>query len=99
MLGVIETRWEEKLRWHVEALERANRVGDEQVREFYPSLYVSLGYVHGNLGQMDQALDYYEKARAHEAVLANDEYGSLVRHAIARGLEQVRLGQAPTRDW
>ncbi len=99
MLGVIETGWEEKLRWHIEALEHADRSGDERVREFYPSLYVNLGYVHGNLGQMDQALDYYERARAHEPVLSDDEYGSLVRHAIARGLDEVRRGLAPTRDW
>ncbi len=35
------------LRWNHEAVTRADAVGDERVREFYPSLYLSMGYSFG----------------------------------------------------
>jgi len=46
---------EETLRWNQIALERANAVSDESVKEFYPSLYLNLGRSHEALGNHSEA--------------------------------------------
>lgn len=50
------------LRWNEIALVRAEAVGDERVRNFYPSLYVNLGRAHELLGHLEQAREYYQLA-------------------------------------
>jgi tetratricopeptide (TPR) repeat protein len=52
------------LRWNEIALARAEVVGGERVRNFYPSLYVNLGRSHELLGNLDQAQIYYQRAAA-----------------------------------
>jgi len=41
---------EDVLRWNQECLERADRLGDERVRGFYPSLHLNLARAHDELG-------------------------------------------------
>jgi len=64
---------EQKMHWNRVALERAEVVGDERVREFYPSLYLNMGQSCEQLGDQDEARRYYDLAAAlgvrHEAVL------------------------------
>jgi hypothetical protein len=50
------------LRWHQEALARADAAGDERVGSFYASLYVNLGRAHEVLGNLAQAAEYYRRA-------------------------------------
>lgn len=52
---------QEKLRWNMEALRRAEAAG-EQVRDFYPSLYLNLGQSHELLGDQAEARRYYDLA-------------------------------------
>lgn len=52
---------QEKLRWNLEALRRADAAG-EQVRDFYPSLYLNLGQSLELLGEQAEARKYYELA-------------------------------------
>lgn len=54
----------ESLRWNQEALARARKVGDERVRAFYPSLYLSLGQSYEALGEPAEAKRYYDLAAA-----------------------------------
>ena len=53
---------EAALYWNQEALTRAEAVGDERVRSFYPSLYVNLGWAHERLGHGAEAARYYALA-------------------------------------
>ncbi len=50
------------LHWNQVALARAEAVGDERVRSFYPSLYLSLGQSYEVLGQQAEAEKYYTLA-------------------------------------
>lgn len=52
----------EKLRWNQIALDNANTVTDDRVREFYPSLYLNLGESHELLGNPQESHRYYELA-------------------------------------
>lgn len=53
---------EESLRWNQIALERASAVNDERVKEFFPSLYLSLGRSHELAGDQGEAQRYYDLA-------------------------------------
>lgn len=53
---------EETLRWNQLALKHANTVKDERVKDFYPSLYLSLGHSYELVGDQDEAQKYYEFA-------------------------------------
>jgi hypothetical protein len=51
---------DETLHWNQVALEHANAVRDESVKEFYPSLYVNLGHSYEALGDPINAQKYYQ---------------------------------------
>ncbi|MEP7135480.1 MAG: hypothetical protein ABI904_11165 [Chloroflexota bacterium] len=52
----------ESLRWNQIALEHANAVDDERVKDFYPSLYLNLGRSYELTGNQSEAQRYYELA-------------------------------------
>ncbi len=52
----------ETLHWNQIALDHANAVNDERVREFYPSLYLCLGKSYEELGDKVNAEKYYNLA-------------------------------------
>lgn len=72
-----QTMPEVRLRWNQEALDRANRVEDESVEEFYPSLYLNLGRSHELLGNRAEAQIYYDLARQLGVVHQVDETDGL----------------------
>ncbi|HMZ08818.1 MAG TPA: hypothetical protein PKL78_02160 [Anaerolineales bacterium] len=49
----------ERLYWNQVALERANAVTDDSVREFYPSLFLNMGQSYELLGNAEEARRYY----------------------------------------
>lgn len=53
---------QDRLRWDLTALERATSVGDDRVRDFYPSLYVNLGHDYEVLGDIARSNHYYHLA-------------------------------------
>ena len=53
---------EKRLHWNQVALERADAVADERVREFYPSLWINMGQSYELLGNQDKARRYYDMA-------------------------------------
>ena len=52
----------ESLHWNQVALERANVVNDDSVRDFYPSLYLNIGRSYELLGDQNKAEKYYSQA-------------------------------------
>jgi hypothetical protein len=53
---------EESLRWNQLALKHANVVNDERVKDFYPSLYLSLGRSYELTDNPGEAQRYYNLA-------------------------------------
>ena len=62
---------EESLHWNELALKHAKAVDDERVKEFYPSLYLSLGRSYELVENPSEAHRYYELAA---------EFGGIHRH-------------------
>jgi hypothetical protein len=55
---------EARLRWNQKALEQANAAEYEQVKDFYPSLYLNMGQSYEQLGNQVEAEHYYALAAA-----------------------------------
>ena len=55
---------EESLWWNQIALDHANAINDDRVKDFYPSLYLSLGRSHELVGNQVEAQRHYELAAA-----------------------------------
>jgi len=53
---------EEILHWNQIALEHADKMNDERVADFYPSLYLNLGHSHEILGNQAEAQRFFARA-------------------------------------
>ncbi|EOM77208.1 hypothetical protein DW322_19575 [Rhodococcus rhodnii] len=77
--------------WDIRALDAADTITDERVRQhdaylhvagFLPSLHLDVADGYRRLGSFDAAREHLENARRHGPVLADDAYGDLVRTGI-----------------
>jgi tetratricopeptide (TPR) repeat protein len=79
------------LLWNERSLEYANAAGPDRVREFYPSLYLNVAKSHEDLGNLEDARTFYELAEKVLDSLPEGQYGSVVRAAVDRGLQRIRV--------
>jgi tetratricopeptide (TPR) repeat protein len=77
------------LRWNLASLVLADKVNDERVNVFYPSLYLNAGKAHEDLGDREQALKFYGWAAETVEYLPVGVYKEAVRDGIQRGLQRV----------
>ncbi|MCO5970141.1 hypothetical protein [Actinoallomurus soli] len=90
---------EDTLHWNRECLARADRVGDERVRAFYPSLHLNIAKACRDLGRLDEAREHFQRAAACVDALPQGQYGDWNRFAIAEGLRSTGgLGPRPVDD-
>ncbi len=86
----IQTTTEDVLHWNLQALLHADKVGDESVQAFYPSLYLNIGKAYEDLGNAAEAMKNYELGVEKAHLLPDDPLGNLTREALARGLERTK---------
>ncbi|MCR8572815.1 hypothetical protein [Streptomyces sp. Isolate_219] len=80
---------EETLRWNQECLDRADRVGDERVAGFYPSLHLNMGHACRQLGRPALAHTHFVRAAERVEQAVEGQYGDWNRFAIAAGLRDT----------
>lgn len=86
----IQTTTEEVLHWNLQALLHADKVGDDSIHAFYPSLYLNIGKAYEDLGNISEAIKNYELGAEKTDLLPNDALGKLTRDALTRGLERTK---------
>ncbi|MFE7118404.1 hypothetical protein ACFU99_23610 [Streptomyces sp. NPDC057654] len=84
------------LDWNAECLRRAELVGDERVRGFFPSLHLNMARAHQELGDLDSAREHFRRAAEALADAPPGPYGDWGRYAVAEGLRAT--GGAHRRD-
>lgn len=85
-----ETDPHDRLMWNQVSLDHAKAIGDDRVRGFYPSLYLNLGKAHEDLGNREDAKQFYAMSATVLASLPDGRYGSIVRDAVEKALQRVR---------
>lgn len=84
---------QETLHWNQMCLERADRVGDDRVRGFYPSLHANIGRACLELGRTDEAREQFRLAAQRIVELPEGPYTDWLRYAVADGLRSVGAGR------
>jgi tetratricopeptide (TPR) repeat protein len=77
------------LKWNLEALNRANAIDDEEMKDHYPSLYLNAGKSHETLGNIEEANKYYQFAADYSSFLPLGKYGDMIRSGIAEALKRT----------
>ncbi|MEV5705344.1 hypothetical protein [Actinoallomurus sp. NPDC052274] len=90
---------EDTFHWNRECLTRADRVGDERVRGFYPSLHLNLATAYRDLDRLEEARAHFERAAACLDDVPAGQYGDWNRFAVAEGLRSTGgLARRPADD-
>jgi len=84
---------QEALHWNRMAVERAEISQDEEINDFYPSLYLNLAHSYEHLADFAEARRYYDRAAAAVESLPAGPYTDLVRRGIQGGQERVSGGE------
>ena len=64
----------ERLRWNQTALDRAIAADQDEVKGFYPSLYLNMGQSHELLGNLEEAQKFYNLAASYGVIhVSNDQ--------------------------
>lgn len=91
----------ESLAWDIRALDAADALTDARARQFhsslrargfYPSLHLNLADDYRRLGAPEAAWRHLTEARARLDVLADDDYGRLMRAGIEHVETALRAG-------
>jgi tetratricopeptide (TPR) repeat protein len=77
------------LHWNQESLTNADAVGDDRVRQFYPSLYLNMGKAHEDLGNLKDARRFYALAADRIRCLPQSPLTDLVRRGVMNGLQRT----------
>ncbi len=78
--------------WNQVALDHADLADATLTEEFYPSLYLNMGWSHEQLGNLAEAGRYYDLATAKLDILPDGPYAEVVRKGVAAG--RARLAEA-----
>jgi hypothetical protein len=84
-----QTTPERTLHWNQESLINADAVGDERVRDFYPSLYLNLGKSHEDLGNLKDARRFYALAADRVGGLPESPLADTVRRGVMNGMKRT----------
>lgn len=79
----------DNLKWNLEALRLAETVPGDSIKGQYPSLYLNVAKAYETLGDMESALDFYQKAAESSEYLPAGGYADMIRSGIAAGLKRV----------
>ena len=85
----VQTTPEDILHWNMQALRHAEKVADDSIKTFMPSLYLNIGRAYENMGDNAAALKHYHLAEEHADILPDNRLGDITRDAIARGKERT----------
>lgn len=88
-----QKRPEDVLLWNMKALDYANAINDDEMKIHYPSLYLNVAKSYEVLGDLKEAVKYYQFAADKAAQLPGGKYGDMIRSGIAEGLKRTGSGK------
>jgi hypothetical protein len=84
-----QTTTEAEFDWNRQALERADRVADDRVHAFYPSLYLNLAHSLEKLGRTVEACELYAAAAVRLDGQPDTPYTQLIRSGVTAGQKRT----------
>jgi tetratricopeptide (TPR) repeat protein len=77
------------LKWNLEALNRANAISDDEMKTYYPSLYLNAGKSYETLGDVKEANKYYQLAADQSIFLPSGKYSDMIKTGIGDALKRT----------
>lgn len=77
---------EETLRWNMEALNKADKVQKEEMKAYYPSLYLCIGISYESLKNYTEAKKYYDLAFENIPDLSQDKDNEIYNKGIVNNI-------------
>ncbi len=78
----------ENLKWNEISLSHAIAIGDEEVKAYYPSLYLNVGKSYEDMGDHAAAKQNYLTAKNYIAYLPDDGYGRMIAAGVEAGIKR-----------
>lgn len=78
-----------KLAWDLRVLQLALQIQDGRITTSYPSLYLNVGKGYEDLGDIEQAKNYYQLALSYVDHLPAEGYGKMIRQGVESGLMRL----------
>jgi tetratricopeptide (TPR) repeat protein len=82
---------QERLKWNLLSLERANKVEHADMNYCYPSLYLNIGKSYEDLGYLPQAIHHYQLGQQYCSFLPPGGYSDMIKGGIANGLKRTSV--------
>jgi len=79
------------LHWNKEALRLAIATGKDDIKPYYPSLYLNVAKSYETLGNYDEAAKYYTLAAECSSSLPAGKYGEMIKMCISEGLKRTNV--------
>ena len=79
----------DKLKWDETALQLAQKIDDNAIKESFPSLYLNIAKCYEDLNDFDTAKKHYQLALSFTNLLPDNGYGIMIKGGITKGLERV----------
>ena len=89
---------EATLDWNRRCLDLADRVGDDRVRGFYPSLHLAMARAHQALGGPREAHSQFQRAAERIDDAAAGPYRDGIRFTVAAGLRGTAAAEGADHD-
>lgn len=88
---------EDKLKWNLESYHLANTIEGNGMKKYMPSLCLNVGKSYEDLGQINEAVQYYQSGMDYSESLAENAYGSMIKSGLTEGLKRtgVSINQNP----
>jgi tetratricopeptide (TPR) repeat protein len=83
MLGIVDPP-EKQMDWNLEALDLAEKSGDERARKWRGSLYNNIGWTFHDLGEYEKALEMFQKSLVFREEMGDSAGVLIARWTIAR---------------
>ena len=80
---------EEKLHWDKTALGFALQTNNNDIKLYYPSLYLNIAKCYEDLDDHDNASINYQNALSYQNNLPEDSYGQMIRSGIRNGIKRI----------
>ncbi|RYU94815.1 hypothetical protein [Emticicia agri] len=90
----------DKLTWNLESFELAKKVEGDAMQKYFPSLCLNVGKSYEDLGQNQEAIQYYQLGADYADALSTNPYGNMIKSGITEGLKRMNAleNQNPVLD-
>lgn len=84
-----QTTQEDTLKWNLEALHRAFAIKSEEIKGYYPSLYLNVAKAYEDLNNLPTAVQHYQLAASYSHHLPEGSYSNMIKTGISNGLKRT----------